>query len=58
MASLLPVWPDEAEDWLDLPPGTAVRWTHRPEEMAKLWKDWAPPTEQIARNECLLGLAD
>ncbi len=56
MAALLPVWPDEAEAWLELPAGTAVQWAHRPMPPSRLWTDPTVTVDQIARNERLRAM--
>ena len=56
MAALLPVWPDEAESWLNLPAGTAARLARRPVPPSRPWSDPVIALDQIARNERLRAL--
>jgi hypothetical protein len=56
MAALLPVWPDEAEAWLELPPGTTAQLARRPVLPSRLWTDPTIIVNQIARNERLRAL--
>jgi len=56
MAALLPVWPDEAEAWLELPAGTAAQLSHRPVPPSRFWADPTVTVDQIARNERLRAL--
>jgi hypothetical protein len=56
MAALLPVWPDEAEVWLELPAGTAAHLARRPALPSRLWTDPTMTVDQIARNERLRAL--
>jgi hypothetical protein len=56
MAALLPVWPDEAEAWLELPAGTVARLARRPVLPTRPWTDPAIAVDQIARNERLRAL--
>jgi len=56
MAALLPVWPDEAEAWLELTAGTVAQLERRPALPTKLWTDPAVVLDQIARNERLRAL--
>jgi hypothetical protein len=56
MAALLPVWPDEAEVWLELPAGTAAHLARRPVPPSRFWTDPTITVDQIARNERLRAL--
>lgn len=56
MATLVPVWPDEAEAWLELPAGTAAHLARRPVPPSRCWTDPAITVDQIARNERLRAL--
>lgn len=56
MAALLPVWPDETDAWLNLPPGTTARLASRHVPPAKRIADPAITLDQIARNERLRAL--
>jgi hypothetical protein len=56
MAALLPVWPDEAEAWLELPAGTVAQLSRRPMPPSRLWTDPTVTVDQIARNERLRAL--
>ena len=56
MATVLPVWPDEAEAWLDLPAGTAARMARRPGPPARPGTEPAIAIDRIARNEFLRAL--
>jgi len=56
MAALLPVWPDEAEAWLELPAGAAAQLARRPMPPSRLWTDPTVTVDQIARNERLRAL--
>lgn len=53
----LPILPDEAELWLDLPPGTTLRLNGRAPPPDKDWRDSATILERIARNEQLSAVA-
>jgi len=63
MASLVPPLPDEAEQWLQLPAGTADRLSQRPgaaqaDPHDTLMRDTPAPFDRITRNERLLAQAD
>ena len=56
MSALVPVWPDEAEAWLELPAGTLARMARRPGPQGGHWSDPAIVVDRIARNERLRAL--
>jgi hypothetical protein len=57
MAAQLPVWPDEADQWLGLSPGTTSRLNAQATQIALEWRSSVAPQNSIARNEHLRAIA-
>ena len=57
IARQIPLLPDEAEIWLQLPSGTAAQLSQRPQAPVPGWHDPASQLDRIARNEQIRAMS-
>jgi hypothetical protein len=57
IARQIPLLPDEAETWLQLPGGTAAQLSQRPQTIMPGWNDPVSQLDRIARNEQIRAMS-
>jgi len=57
IARQIPLLPDEAETWLQLPSGTAAQLSQRPQSTVPRWHDPVSQLDRIARNEQIRAMS-
>ena len=57
IARQIPLLPDEAEAWLQLPSGTAAQLSQRPQSTVPGWHDPVSHLDRIARNEQIRAMS-